>query len=118
MQLTELAPPAIPSPAYGTRLVFQLVFPDLRRTNPMPSGLPRYGVKDLGSVIIGTGPTEDDGEELWDRADEDKTLGDARFVVGDYISCAVLPPLDDGSIAAISSARSEPNRPMHDGRGL
>lgn len=30
--------------------------------------------------------------------DADKTLQDARFVIGDYVSCAVFPPLGDGSV--------------------
>lgn len=81
----------------------------------MPNGPPRYGVKDLGSVVVGAGPTAD--EERWDRSDEDKTLSDARFVVGDYISCAVLPPKDDGSVALVPISRPEPSRSMHDGRG-
>jgi histone deacetylase complex subunit SAP18 len=29
-----------------------------------------------------------------------KTLHDARFVIGDYISAAILPPLADGSVAS------------------
>ncbi|KAI1504281.1 Sin3 associated polypeptide p18-domain-containing protein [Biscogniauxia marginata] len=37
--------------------------------------------------------------------DADKTLAEARFVVGDYVSCAILPPLLDGSVAPASSAR-------------
>lgn len=28
-----------------------------------------------------------------------KTLQDARFVIGDYISCAIIAPLSDGSVA-------------------
>lgn len=31
--------------------------------------------------------------------DPSKTLQDARFVIGDYISCAVFPPLANGSVA-------------------
>ena len=40
----------------------------------------------------------------------DKTLQDARFVVGDYISCCILPPLSDGSVAPVPP-------PPGDGRG-
>ncbi|KAK0384894.1 hypothetical protein NLU13_7373 [Sarocladium strictum] len=116
LELTELSPPGLPSPAYGTRLVFQLVFPDLRRINAAPTGQFHYGVKDLGSVIIGARPAKEDEEVMWEKTDEDRTLGDSRLVVGDFISCAVLPPLDDGSVAPISAARTEPNRSMSSGR--
>lgn len=37
----------------------------------------------------------------------DKTLQEMRFVIGDYIDCAVLPPLEDGSVAP----------PIYSGRG-
>lgn len=33
------------------------------------------------------------------EGEPDKTLQDARFVIGDYISCAVFPPLADGAVA-------------------
>ena len=29
----------------------------------------------------------------------ERTLQDARFVIGDYVSCAILPPLDNGNVA-------------------
>ena len=29
----------------------------------------------------------------------EKTLQDARFVIGDYVSCAILPPMDNGGVA-------------------
>ncbi|KAH7041315.1 Sin3 associated polypeptide p18-domain-containing protein [Microdochium trichocladiopsis] len=35
-----------------------------------------------------------------------KTLAEARLVPGDYISCAILPPLEDGSVAPASAART------------
>jgi histone deacetylase complex subunit SAP18 len=116
LNLSELSVPSLPSPAFGTRLVFQLVFPNLRRTESTPNGPPRYGVKDLGSVVIGAGSTTDEEDATWDRVDEDKTLGDARFVVGDYISCAILPPSDDGSVAPRSQARLEQPRMTRDRR--
>lgn len=84
----------------------------------MLSGLLCYGVKDLGSVIIGIGLIEDDGEELWDRVDEDKMLGDVWFVVGDYIFCVVLLFLDDGLIVVILLVCLEFNWFMYDGCGL
>ena len=33
------------------------------------------------------------------HGDPDKTLQDARFVIGDYISCAIFPPLANGNVA-------------------
>ncbi|RYP56642.1 hypothetical protein DL771_011676 [Monosporascus sp. 5C6A] len=97
---------------------------------------PRYTVKELGSVVIGDGgPALDPnviveaGKIMLDGAgsgdggnnhsdnnnnssnsdgagDGNKTLADARFVPGDYISCAILPPLPDGSVAPASDART------------
>lgn len=29
--------------------------------------------------------------------DAERTLADAKFVIGDYIDCAIFPPLSDGS---------------------
>lgn len=34
------------------------------------------------------------------EGDAEKTLASARFVIGDYISCAIFPPLPDGAVAA------------------
>ncbi|KAI1082182.1 Sin3 associated polypeptide p18-domain-containing protein [Whalleya microplaca] len=99
--------PILPDPAIGTRLAFRLIFPDAR------GDAPRYMVKDLGSVVIG----DEDAESVVASAaaspsldtggsgDGAKTLADARFVVGDYISVAILPPLADGSVAPASAAR-------------
>lgn len=67
--------------------------------------------KDLGSVVIGDGgpgilPDEEEsaivgggimaGELM---GDPEKTLQDARFVIGDYVCCAILPPMADGGVA-------------------
>lgn len=90
----------------------------------MSSAHPRYAVKDLGSVVIGqnsSGASDPAASEVpaSSRAasSADKTLRDARFVVGDYISCAILPPLDDGSVAPASAARRESNAAHREGRG-
>ncbi|KAI0912970.1 Sin3 associated polypeptide p18-domain-containing protein [Ustulina deusta] len=96
----------LPDPAIGTRLAFRLIFQDTRG----PASANKYTVKELGSVVIGDGgpglnPEDVDAERILDDTDPDKTLSDARFVVGDYISCAILPPLPDGSVAPASSAR-------------
>ncbi|KAI1277596.1 Sin3 associated polypeptide p18-domain-containing protein [Xylaria sp. FL0933] len=96
----------LPNPAIGTRLAFRLIFQDTRGQ----ALVNKYTVKELGSVVIGDGgpglsPEDADAERTFDDTDPDKTLSDARFVVGDYISCAILPPLPDGSVAPASSAR-------------
>lgn len=85
---------------------------------------PRYAVKDLGSIVIGQNSSAASELELVEAGGpsrgalgSDKTLGEARFVVGDYVSCAILPPLSDGSVAPISAARRESNAGYRDGRG-
>ena len=59
----------------------------------------------MGSVVItpqdegyanGNG---DAGRVNLQGDDADKTLAEARFVIGDFIDCAVFPPLSDGSVA-------------------
>ncbi|KAI0023138.1 hypothetical protein F4780DRAFT_776928 [Xylariomycetidae sp. FL0641] len=115
----------LPSPAVGTRLAFRLIFADTRTpaaaaahgTNPhhyhhpnAAAAGPRYMTKDLGSVVIGEGgdsmQLDHNGDEGSQNKAGQKTLADARFVVGDYLSVAILPPLADGSVAPASAARS------------
>lgn len=138
-QLAAEAPSALPYPAIGTRLGFRLVFRDTRNAgagNSHHSYYPRFAVKDLGSIVIGEGGPgvpktniEEAEEEDWDPkrfsrltpvefAEAEKTLGDAKFVVGDYISCAILPPLEDGSVAPpMSPQREGRSVPTGPGRG-
>lgn len=91
---------------------------------------PRLATQDLGSVVIGDGgpgvatdPDELDdditttttttGGRLKETAatigssvEAAKTLADARFVVGDILSVAILPPSTvDGSVPSASAAR-------------
>ncbi|RDA90437.1 hypothetical protein CP533_5242 [Ophiocordyceps camponoti-saundersi (nom. inval.)] len=113
MELAASKPSILPHPTIGTRLVFQLVYPDLRGMTPLGDTPPRYAVKDLGSIVIGQGGPGAETSELGasagaSRNDHDigRTLNDARFVVGDFLSCAILPPLSDGSVAPASSVRS------------
>ncbi|OAX85544.1 hypothetical protein ACJ72_00082 [Emergomyces africanus] len=105
--LTSCLPSILPDPAIGTRLSFRLVYPDTRSQGIVGDGRGRYLSRDMGSVIVG--PSDDTGKGEKDRpangalklqGDEaDKCLQDFRFVIGDYVDCAVLPPLADGSIA-------------------
>ncbi|KAH0490334.1 hypothetical protein TgHK011_001810 [Trichoderma gracile] len=126
LELAAAKPSAIPTPAVGTRLSFQLVCPDLRGTSAIHAAQPKFAVKDLGSIVIGEGypfAADDDDDDagpdtlMRDGGAKDKTLADWRFVVGDYISCAVLPPLSDGSVAPPSAARRASLSSGRDGRG-
>ena len=105
--MVEASPPIVPRPAIGTRLAFRLIFVDARANRiDLP---PRYIAKDLGSVVLGAGGPgagPDEGVPDSDFADGGKTLADARFVTGDYISCAILPPNElTGDVMPASSAR-------------
>lgn len=111
--LTSALPSLLPSPAIGTRLAFRLIFPDTRE--PARPGPGRYLSKELGSVVVGAGgPGVElgEGREGDDAAaaggngelerlegDAEKTLQEGRFVIGDFISCAVFPPLPNGDVA-------------------
>ncbi len=110
----------LPSPAAGTRLVFRLIYPD---ASAAPSSA-RFVVKDLGSVVMGSGgPGVDDAED--DDVDgaktggedaAEKTLAEAKYVVGDFISCAILPPLAGGTVAPASLARTGRGAGVGEGR--
>ncbi|KAL2135265.1 hypothetical protein VTI74DRAFT_9145 [Chaetomium olivicolor] len=108
--LTELAhhildasPGIIPDPAVGTRIVFRLMYAD---TRAIPT---RFMSKDLGSVVLGKGgPGAGPDEGVPDDEPDDgmKTLADARFIPGDYISCAILTPNElTGDVMPASAAR-------------
>ncbi|KAL2795111.1 Sin3 associated polypeptide p18-domain-containing protein [Aspergillus keveii] len=116
--LTSALPSALPDPPIGTRLCFRLIYPDTKGAAMMgPDARGRYLSKDLGSVIIGPrespyreGKDEEEGSKNGAPAprtgpfrmqgnDAEKTLQEARFVIGDYVDCAILPPLEDGSVA-------------------
>jgi histone deacetylase complex subunit SAP18 len=136
--LTTALPSLLPSPSVGTRIGYRLVFPDTRSVPPSGgSDAPgRWLSKELGSVILGQG---DDYDQEGDPAglgrmhgDAQKSLADARFVIGDYISCAIFPPLADGSVAPLPPAtpairgtagrggpppRGDNGRPPASGRG-
>ncbi|KAG7005309.1 hypothetical protein G7Y79_00020g048370 [Physcia stellaris] len=108
----------------GTRLSYRLIYPDTRLP---PSAPARYIAKELGSVVVG-GDGEGGGG-IWPSEEElaiigggaagasggvgvesimkgklggdpEKTLAEARFVVGDFIDCAVFAPGADGAVSA------------------
>ncbi|KAK7751052.1 hypothetical protein SLS62_007037 [Diatrype stigma] len=72
--------------------------------------------KAVGVVQTPNGEEEEDGvgKDKGGNGDSDgnsnsdgsKTLAEARFVPGDFVSCAILPPLPDGSVAPASDART------------
>lgn len=130
--LTSALPSLLPDPPVGTRLCFRLVFPDARgAVMSGPDARGRYTSKDLGSVVVGprdspyrTEEGADDHEEARPRpgqlrfqgSEAEKSLQDARFIVGDFVECAVLPPLEDGSVAPAPRGSSGP-APMGGGGG-
>lgn len=122
LELAAAKPSVLPYPAIGTRLSFQLVCPDLRSVSAVNNALPRYAVKDLGSLVLGqnlAGASEPEFIEVGGSTrggGENKTLNDARFVVGDYISCAILPCQSDGSVAPEYSGRRESSSGFRESR--
>ncbi|KAJ9628815.1 hypothetical protein H2203_002718 [Taxawa tesnikishii (nom. ined.)] len=103
-----LSPDLLPSPAVGTRVGYRLLFPDTRSVGSGQDGPGRWLSKELGSVVIGaTSEAEDEvNRDVLNnlQGDADKTLAEARFVIGDYISCAIFPPLANGSVAPLPPA--------------
>ncbi|KAL4869824.1 hypothetical protein BDV12DRAFT_196048 [Aspergillus spectabilis] len=122
--LTSALPSFLPDPPIGTRLCFRLIYPDTKGAAMMgPDARGRYLSKELGSVIIGPRDSKDEEAEPSARNgasarsgpfrmqgnDAEKTLQEAHFVIGDYVDCAILPPLEDGSVApAIMGPRGGP----------
>ncbi|KAL2827603.1 Sin3 associated polypeptide p18-domain-containing protein [Aspergillus cavernicola] len=120
--LTSALPSMLPDPPIGTRLCFRLIYPDTKAAAMMGGDARgRYLSKDLGSVVIGPreSPYRDSKDEEASNDtpasfrtgpfrlqgnDAEKTLQEARFVIGDYVDCAILPPLEDGSVAPPLSA--------------
>ncbi|KAF2641798.1 hypothetical protein P280DRAFT_516823 [Massarina eburnea CBS 473.64] len=132
-ELSSLLLTALPNllqkPYAGTRIAFRLVYGDMG--GPQRPGVPgRFIGRDLGSVVVGAGTSgeEEEGvngvsEALKELDGEpDKTLGDAKFVIGDYVCAAIFPPLPDGSVQAApaplptGSTRGGP--PLRDGPGF
>ena len=106
--------------------MFKLVFPDTRG-GVSESGRGRWVDKPLGSVVVGgkeavmqdpdsAGLEDSDaanpGVEILE-GDADKTLADARFVIGDYVACTIYPPTQDGRIAP--PPRGDPRGPPPNG---
>ena len=135
--LTSALPSLLPDPPVGTRLCFRLIYPDTKAAAMSgPDARGRYLSKDLGNVIVAPRDTtfrdEDEDEDTRNGSaasapralrlqgnDTERTLQDVRFVIGDYVDCAVLPPLEDGSVAPpISSGRGPVGGPGSIGGGM
>lgn len=114
--LTQALPNILPEPSIGTRLSFRLVYPDLHASRGgggrlETEGRARYLSKEMGSVVISAPGSErasgaNGGFGLalnLEGDDAEKTLEDARFIIGDFIDCAVFPPLSDGSVVSRGS---------------
>lgn len=131
--LAAASPSVLPTTAIGTRVAYRLLYHDTRGD---PSA-PRLATQELGSVVIGDGGpgildedvNMDSAASLVSAIDEDrlkddtattarlnmvgseaeaeKTLADVRFVVGDFLSVAILPPsTTDGSVQSVPAART------------
>ncbi|KAK3072970.1 hypothetical protein LTR53_005830, partial [Teratosphaeriaceae sp. CCFEE 6253] len=123
--LTSVLPSGVlPSPAVGTRLVYKLVFPDTR-AEVREGGKGKWIDKPLGNVVIGGNDAhfhaegEANGDAIKENLEGDahKTLGDARFVIGDYVVCTIYPPNQDGRISAIPASRAPPRMDPYAARG-
>jgi histone deacetylase complex subunit SAP18 len=127
--LGTVLPPGIlgegPGGSVGTRLVYKLIFPDTRG-GVSESGKGKWIDKPLGSVVIGGNASILQDEDETNGAlktenlegDADKTLADARFVIGDYVACTIYPPAADGRVAPmpLGGARG-PREPYMPPRG-
>ncbi|CAO2652373.1 Nn.00g006560.m01.CDS01 [Neocucurbitaria sp. VM-36] len=119
--LLSAVPTLLPQPFTGSRIAFRLVYPDIQGSN-RPGAPGRYISRDIGSVIIGANAEEEDVDMNGGDAstvaealkqldgDPDRTLADVKFLIGDYIACAILPPLPDGGVPAAPPPLSGPGR--------
>ncbi|KAL9084635.1 MAG: hypothetical protein Q9159_005116 [Coniocarpon cinnabarinum] len=102
--LTSTLPQSFESTAAGHRIAFRLVYPDMRSAPRTPDAPGRYAAKEMGSVIVGSSIGSRSGALNGDFIgvqddDSEQTLQDFKFVVGDWVSCAILPPLSNGEVA-------------------
>jgi histone deacetylase complex subunit SAP18 len=104
-------PDLLPEPAIGTRLVFRLIYPDTRSASANANSPGRFLSRELGSVVIGDGegvlPSDEEEQSIVTDGpmagrlggDPEVMLRDVKFVIGDHIAVAILPPLVGGSVA-------------------
>jgi len=125
-------PAPMPSPSIGVRLCFRLIYADTRGAGAGgPSAAPRRFLSaDLGSVVIGDAgedekgpaaaaalPKSSVGNQGPLATQPDLMLKDGRFVVGDYIAVAILPPLENGDVAPPLKDEEPARRLAGRGRG-
>ena len=111
--LTTALPNLVPDPVVGTRLSYRLVYPDAKDAYlSRGATAARYLTKELGSVVI----EADENEKTKYEGEPEKTLADARFVIGDFISCAVYPPGANGEIAGVPDVLTSRGRLADRGR--
>ncbi|KAL5115677.1 hypothetical protein ACEQ8H_006389 [Pleosporales sp. CAS-2024a] len=132
--LLSAMPTQLPRPYAGTRIAFRLVYADTQGSN-RPGAPGRFLSRDIGSVVVGA-RTRSDGMDVDDDdgatvaealkqldGDPERTLGDVKLVIGDYVACAILPPLPGGGVPAAPPPLSAPGRggpplgPYGGGRG-
>lgn len=114
-------PTLLPQPYAGSRIAFRLVYPDIQGSN-RPGAPGRYSARDIGSVIVGARTGNSDADMDTENGsivaealkqldgDPDRTLADVKFLIGDYIACAILPPLPDGGVPSAPPPLSGPGR--------
>lgn len=98
-QLTSTMMSELPADAgvqVGSRLMFKLIFPDTR-AQMGEGGKGKWIDKPLGSVVVGGRDADLEENDLLE-GDANKTLADARFVIGDFVACAIYPPGPDGRV--------------------
>lgn len=118
--LLTAVPTLLPQPYAGSRIAFRLVFPDIQGSRPGAPG--RFIARDMGSVIVGAASAGEDVDMEGDNAsqvsealkqldgDPDKTLADVKFLIGDYVACAILAPLPGGGVPAAPPPLAVPGR--------
>lgn len=109
-QLAQIKPSILPNPFVGTRMVFRHVYtvtsgPATARADQLTP--PRYMTREMGSHVYGVGRPGASKGEGWDGIDDgDKTLAESKFIQGDYIICAILPPDElTGDVLPATEAR-------------
>ncbi|GAB7333076.1 hypothetical protein MBLNU13_g04754t1 [Cladosporium sp. NU13] len=106
-QLTSTLMSELPADAgveVGSRLNFKLIFPDTR-AQMGEGGRGKWIDKPLGSVVVGGRDADLEENDLLE-GDANKTLADARFVIGDFVACAIYPPGPDGRVAPMPAGRA------------
>jgi histone deacetylase complex subunit SAP18 len=120
-QLTSTMMSELPADAgveVGSRLMFKLIFPDTR-AQVVEGGKGKWIDKPLGSVVVGGRDADQEENDLLE-GDANKTLADARFVIGDFVACAIYPPGPDGRVQPPPPGRapySGPRGPPRDNYG-